>query len=250
MSDNPPPRDAKPSLFERLGAQPSSALAARLAGAPSDAAASSTSTGFPAQSSSAAPVFAVPVSKKPKTGDSITAPPPPSSVAKCLSLSDLLERARAATERRQLDLADHYFSIASARFGSRFTKESVLDHASVLLLLGESVRAAALAASLADPLQISSSIYERAVYVQGAALLAAEDYAGCKAVLERGLASFPHSQQMKETLTEAVNELAAASAGVSANDAMTISLLADPVIVMKPSFTLQYATTSSRIAFM
>ena len=115
---------------------------------------------------------------------------------KVLPLGDLLERARAATERQQLDLADHYFVIATTHHSSRITKESLLDHASVLLLLGESLRAATLAESLADPRQMSSSIFERAIYIQGAALLQAEDYAGSKAALEKGLAAFPHSQQV------------------------------------------------------
>jgi hypothetical protein len=139
-----------------------------------------------------------------------------------------------------MDLADHYFSIASTNYGARFTKESVLDHASVLLLLGDSKRAAALAASLADPSQISASILERAIYIQGAALLAAENYAGSKTALQFGLSLFPHSQQMKETLAEAESELAAALAGVSSNDAMTIRLLASPPIDIKPSYTLQF----------
>ena len=115
-----------------------------------------------------------------------------------MPVGELLERARAATERQQLDLADHYFCLAAQQHAPRVTKESVLDHASVLLLLGESARAATLAASLADPRQMSCSIFERAIYIQGAALLQAEDYAGSKAALERGLAVFPHSQQVHE----------------------------------------------------
>ena len=115
-----------------------------------------------------------------------------------MRVGELLERARAATERQQLDLADHYFCLAAQQHASRVTKESVLDHASVLLLLGESARAATLAASLADPRQMSCSIFERAIYIQGAALLQAEDYAGSKAALERGLAVLPHSQQVRE----------------------------------------------------
>ena len=46
--------------------------------------------------------------------------------------------------------------------------------------------------------------------------------------------------QMKETLAEAENELAATLAGVSSNQAITLRLLADPPIDIKPSFTLQF----------
>lgn len=249
MADQPPTVEPKPSLFERMGNQPSPALAARLGSDGSFA--SSTTTGF-AASSTTAPVFAVPVSKKPKVEQATSAPNTssgPSAGKKFLPLAELLERARAATERQQLDLADHYFSLASSHYGSRFTKESVLDHASVLLLLGESARAASLAATLADSLagssQSNSSLYERAVYVQGAALLAAQDYDGCKHALTRGLVVFPHSQQMKETLAEAESELAASLAGVSSNDSMTIRLLCQPPIDVKPSFTLQYVSANS-----
>ena len=116
------------------------------------------------------------------------------------AVGELLERARAATERQQLDLADHYFCLAAQQHASRVTKETVLDHASVLLLLGESERAATLAASLADPRQMSSFIFEWAIYMQGAAiaLLQADDHARSKAALERGLAVSPHSQQVRE----------------------------------------------------
>ena len=139
MSDIPPPKDIKPSLFERMGGQPSPALAARLHGA------SASSTGFPAPSSTA-PVFAVPVSKKPKNEDGHSHSSTSASASKLLPLHGLLERARAATERQQLDLADRYFSLAAAHYSSRFSQESTLDHASVLLLLGESTRAASIAA--------------------------------------------------------------------------------------------------------
>ena len=88
-------------------------------------------------------------------------------LGKVMPVDELLERARTATERQQLDLADHYFCLAAQQHASRVTKESVLDHANVLLLLAESAkRAATLAASLADHRQMSSSIFERAIYIQ------------------------------------------------------------------------------------
>ena len=228
MSDIPPPKDIKPSLFERMGGQPSPAVAARLHGA------SASATGLPAPSSTA-PVFAVPVSKKPKNEDGHSHSSTSASASKLLPLHGLLERARAATERQQLGLADRYFSLAAAHYSSRFSQESTLDHASVLLLLGESTRAASIAAALAEALPPTSPMMERAVYIQGAALLAAEDFAGCQQALLRGLALFPHSQQMKETLAEAESELAASRAGVSSNDC----LLSHSPIEIKPSFTLQ-----------
>jgi hypothetical protein len=87
---------------------------------------------------------------------------------KLLPLRDLIERARAATERQQLDLADRYFSLATAHYSSRFSQESTLDHASVLLLLGESTRAASIAAALAEALPPTSltvmALYEGACY--------------------------------------------------------------------------------------
>jgi hypothetical protein len=179
MSNTPPPLVSKSSLFDRMGGPPlPSALASRLSPTVSTSFPSSTTLGFPTPASNASThVFAVPVSKKPKTDDTCARPS-----ANSIPLADLLERARAATERQQLDLADHYFAMATAQYAGRISKESALDHASVLLLLGESKRAATLAASLADPLQLSSSIFERAVYIQGAALLAAEDFAGSKEV--------------------------------------------------------------------
>jgi tetratricopeptide (TPR) repeat protein len=235
----------KMSLFDRVGGVPP-ALAARLGlpGASSDTAfpaapaaaaapnAAAAAAAAAAPKAAAAVSFAVPMPKKVKSEAK--------DVVQPLTPAELLERARSATERQQLDLADFYYSVLSSQHAARMTGENVLDHASVLLLLGDAARSAALVASALNLMPASSPAYERAVYLHGAALLAAEDYSGSKAALQRGLELFPHSQQMKESLAEAAKELAASVAGESANEAMNILLLASPPINMHPTFTLQY----------